>query len=195
MRVIAGRFGGRRLADPPGRGVRPTSDRVREALFSALGDLAGRHILDVYAGTGALGIEALSRGAASAVFVERARASLRVLRSNLESLGLGDVPEIARVVRGDAPAVMRRLGRDAETFDLVFLDPPYASDEARRALEALVAADLVSTGGEVVVEASRRHPVPIVPGLALREERRYGETVIVRLEPGDSGRQVEAEPA
>src|SRR5690606_7654715 len=101
MRVIAGRWGGRRLR-VPSAGVRPTADRVREALFASLGDLAGARVLDLFAGSGALGIEALSRGAAAAVFVERSAAAAAVVRANLEALGAG---EAARVLRGEAAAV------------------------------------------------------------------------------------------
>lgn len=180
--MIAGRFGGRRLAAAPRAGVRPTSDRVREALFAWLGDLAGARVLDLYAGTGALGIEALSRGAARVVFVERSQAALGVLRRNLASLGLEGSPEV-RVLRDDAARAARRLGREGERFDLALLDPPYASDELSRALAALVEAGVLSPTAEVVVEASRRHPVPAVAGLALRDARRYGDTLVARLGP------------
>jgi 16S rRNA (guanine966-N2)-methyltransferase len=164
------------LKAPTGREVRPTSDRVREALFAWLGDLTGARVLDVFAGSGAVGIEALSRGADRAVFVEQAAPSLACLESNLGSLGLGDV---ARVRRGDAAATIRRLGREGARFDLVFLDPPYASKEAERALRAVVEAHLLAPGATLVVEAARRHPVAAVPGLRLVEERRYGDTVLM----------------
>lgn len=180
MRVIAGRFGGRRLAGAPRSGVRPTSDRVRESLFAWLGPIEGASVLDAYAGTGALGIEALSRGARRAVFVERSQPAISVLRRNLRALDLGGSPEVARVLRGDAVPTLRRLGGAGEAFDLVFLDPPYASDELSRALAALVQADLVSPGGEVVVEAPWRHPLPAVAGLASVGQRRYGDTQLGR---------------
>ena len=189
VRVTGGRLGGRWLRSPA-RGVRPTADRVREALFARLGDLAGTTVLDLYAGTGALGTEAASRGAGRVVFVERAPASLAVLRANLATLGLS---ETSRVVRGDAPLVVHRLGREGERFDLVLLDPPYAGDELRRALEAVVAAGVLAPGGLVVAEHGRRHPVPQVPGLVPLDERRYGDSVITRLapdpeqEPGGAG--------
>ncbi len=127
MRVIAGRFGGRRLVAPKGRTTtRPTSDRVREAIFSMLGDLGEEEdarVLDLFAGTGALGIEALSRGAARAVFVERDGAALAALRANLSALGLGE--ERAEVRRGEALAALRSARERAETYDLVLIDPPY----------------------------------------------------------------------
>ncbi len=208
MRVIAGRLGGRRLlvphpataqrgagrargradrgsraaraATPVGDALRPTSDRVREALFGRLGDLDGARVLDLFAGIGALGIEALSRGAAEAVFVERAAPALAALRANLASLGL---EAVARVVRGDAATVAARLGRAGERFDLVLLDPPYASRQAAPALQALVASGALAPHATVVVESGRRHPVPPVPGLRRVHERRYGDTVLLTLAP------------
>ncbi len=177
LRVTGGTLGGRRLRAPRG-GVRPSADRVREATFTRLGDLAGAAVLDLYAGSGVLGVEAISRGAASVVFVERAPGSLSVLRANVELLGLGPV---ARIERGDAPRTVRRLGRNGQRFDLVLLDPPYAGDELGRALEALVASGVLARGAMVVVESGRRHPVPEVAGLAPLDERRYGDTVITRL--------------
>lgn len=186
MRVIAGRFGGRRLLDAPREGVRPTSDRVREALFARLGALDDCRVLDLYAGTGTLGIEALSRGAAHTTFIERSRAALAVLGRNLTALGLAE-EGVVRVMRGDVATALRRLARDAEMFDRVFIDPPYESAEAVRALEALVAGGLLAPDAEVVVEASRRHPVGPVPGLVRLDERRYGDTLIVRLAPAGLG--------
>ena len=177
LRVTGGTLGGRRLRAPRG-GVRPSADRVREATFARLGDLAGAAVLDLYAGSGVLGVEAISRGAASVVFVERAPGSLSVLRANVELLGLGPV---ARIERGDAPRTVRRLGRSGQRFDLVLLDPPYAGDELGRALEALVASGVLARGAMVVVESGRHHPVPEVAGLAPLDERRYGDTVITRL--------------
>ena len=117
MRVVAGEFKGRRLQAPRGRRTRPTADRVREALFSMLGDVSGARVLDLYAGSGALGIEALSRGAESAVFVERDQQALAAMRRNLEAVGAE-----ADVRRQD---VSRFLARTEGTFDLVFCDPPY----------------------------------------------------------------------
>ncbi len=177
LRVTGGRLGGRRLRAPRG-GLRPSADRVREATFARLGDLEGAVVLDLYAGSGALGVEAISRGAARVVFVERAPRCVSVLRANIEALGLGAV---ARVVRGDAPRSVERLGRAGRRFDLVLLDPPYASDEAGRALEALVASGVLEKGAMVVLESGRRHSVPQVAGLVPLDERRYGETVITRL--------------
>jgi len=182
--VTGGIFGGRTLRVPAGRGVRPTTDRVREATFARLGALGGARVLDLYAGTGALGIEALSRGAASVVFVEHARASLEALRRNLATLGLGDG---ARIVARDVAAAVADLGRAGELFDLVLLDPPYETGEDERTLRAVVAARILAPGALLVVERSRRHALPPISGLALQDERRYGDSIVSRLAAADDG--------
>lgn len=182
--MTGGIFGGRTLRAPSGRGVRPTTDRVREATFARLGALGGARVLDLYAGTGALGIEALSRGAASVVFVERARASLDALRRNLAALGLG---KSVRIVARDVAAAVADLGRAGELFDLVLLDPPYETGEDERALRAVVAARILASGALLVVERSRRHALPPISGLALQDERRYGDTIVSRLAAADDG--------
>ena len=174
MRVVAGRFGGRRLKAPSGTATRPTADRVREALFSALGPLDGEAVLDLFAGSGALGIEALSRGAGSAVFVERDRRALAVLRANLEALGLA-APE-AVVRPGDARAVLREAKGQGAGYGLVFLDPPYRDapglgPELSDALPALLAP-----GARVVCESDRRAPLELDLPLVL--DRRYGDTLL-----------------
>lgn len=182
--MTGGIFGGRTLRAPAGRGVRPTTDRVREATFARLGALGGARVLDLYAGTGALGIEALSRGAASVVFVERARASLDALRRNLAALGLG---ESVRIVARDVAAAVADLGRAGELFDLVLLDPPYETGEDERTLRAVMAARILAPGALLVVERSRRHALPPISGLALQDERRYGDTIVSRLAAADDG--------
>ncbi|HEX5309158.1 MAG TPA: 16S rRNA (guanine(966)-N(2))-methyltransferase RsmD [Solirubrobacteraceae bacterium] len=175
MRVIAGSLRGRRLGAPRGQGTRPTSDRVREALFAMLGDLQGASVLDLFAGTGALGIEALSRGAARALFVERDRDALRALRSNLRALALR--APLANVRGGDALAALRDAQNGGETYDLVFVDPPYArAGELQAPLVELLPRVLSENGGRVAVESDRRAPLKL-PLTALRE-RRYGDTVI-----------------
>jgi pantetheine-phosphate adenylyltransferase len=179
MRVTGGRLGGRRIRVPPGA-VRPTSDRVREALFARLGALEGARVLDLFAGSGALGIEALSRGALEAVFVERAGAAIAVVRENLAALGLAGA---ARVVRGDVPAVLRRLARDGLRFELALLDPPYAeAGVLEQALRELATSGILAPGAIVVAETSRRSALPAVDGLVVLDARRYGDTVVHRLE-------------
>ncbi len=179
MRVIAGTLGGRRLKAPPGRATRPTSDRVREALFSMLGGIDGARVLDLFAGTGALGIEALSRGAASAVFVERDARAAAVLRENLEALGLASAR--AELRRGEALAALRTARERGELYDLVLIDPPYG-DAARLGgkLPALL-APLLSPGARVVAESDRRAPLGLE--LPIATERRYGDTSITISNP------------
>jgi 16S rRNA (guanine966-N2)-methyltransferase len=177
MRVVAGSLRGRRLTAPKGRArTRPTSDRVREATFAMLGDVAGASVLDLFAGTGALGIEALSRGAASALFVERDGAALRALRANLSALGL--VAPGAEMHAGEALAALRAAQRRCETYDLVFVDPPY--DQARE-LQAPLSARLpavLEPAARVVLESDRRSPLALAGALQPLRERRYGDTLI-----------------
>jgi 16S rRNA (guanine966-N2)-methyltransferase len=153
---------------------------VREALFARLGGLDGVRALDLFAGTGALGIEALSRGAARVVFVERSAPVAAVLYANLVEIGVLDR---AQLVRGDAAGVVRRLAAAGACFDLALLDPPYGEPEtANRALRALATSGILAPRATVVVEASRRHPPLPVEGLVVVDERRYGDTVIHRFE-------------
>jgi len=162
---VAGKFGGRRLAAPPGRGTRPTADRVREALFSMLGDVSGAHVLDLFAGSGALGIEALSRGAASAAFVESDARAAAVVRRNLDSLGLR-----AEVRRQDA---LRFLAAAEGSFDLVLADPPY--DSASRIAGPLAERlpGVLAEGGRIVTESDKR--IPLELPFRLLRERTYGD--------------------
>ena len=171
MRIVAGRYGGRRLASPPGAATRPTSDRVREALFSILGPLDGERVLDLFAGSGALGLEALSRGAGAAVFVDRAPRAVAAVRANLDALGIS-----ADVRRQEARAALRAAAARAEAYDLVFLDPPYrhAAGLGRELSEVLPAA--LAPGARVVSESDHRAPLAL--DLPVGDERRYGDTLI-----------------
>lgn len=181
MRVIGGADRGRRLRSPRGLRTRPTADRVREALFDILGPAVdGMRVLDLFAGTGAVGIEALSRGAARAVFVERDRDALRALRANLAALRLSR--ERARVIAGDALAVLPVLVASEAPFDLIFLDPPYAGDATPRVLAALAPGPLLHPRTHLVVQHFSKVPPPLPAGLApSRESRRFGETALTFL--------------
>jgi 16S rRNA (guanine966-N2)-methyltransferase len=172
MRVIAGIYGGRHLQTPPGLDTRPTADRVREALFSILGDrVPDARVLDLFAGSGALAIEALSRGAATATLVDNAAPAIRAITANLEALGAD-----ATVVRAEARRFLGGASRSGRSYDLVFLDPPYRLAAALgRDLSAALAA-VVAPGGAVVAESDRRAPLEI--DLPLEDERRYGDTLI-----------------
>lgn len=176
MRVIAGTARGRRLTAPTGRDTRPTGDRVKEALFSSLGRLHGAVVLDLYAGSGALALEALSRGASRAVLVEQDPKALQAIAANLATTGLADR---ATVVRGDA--VRFCTAPRGGPFDLVLLDPPY--DEPQEALfarlEDLRAAGGLASDAYIAVERSVREPDPDPPAWLAREgARTYGDTML-----------------
>jgi 16S rRNA (guanine966-N2)-methyltransferase len=174
VRVIAGRLGGRRLKAPRGRRTRPTSDRVREAVFALLGEVDGARVLDLFAGAGGLGIEALSRGAAQAVFVEQAGAAVDVLRDNLSALALG--PAEAQVRHCEALSALQSARRRSETYDLVFIDPPYDRAQGLERMLGELLPPLLGPGARVVVESDRRAPLRLA--LPLQRERIYGDTSI-----------------
>lgn len=170
MRVVSGDLGGRKLVTPDGSDTRPTSDRVREAMFNSLFSLdaiEGARVLDAFAGSGALGIEALSRGALHATFVETGRNALAALRENLETLQLGAQ---GRVVPGDALAHLERTAAEGSHYDLVLLDPPYGFDQ----WDELLAA--VPVGARVVIESDREVVVP--DSWEVHRRKRYGGTVV-----------------
>jgi 16S rRNA (guanine966-N2)-methyltransferase len=179
-RIIAGEAGGRRLVVPPGDHVRPTSDRVKESVFAALGPgrLVGARVLDLYAGSGALGLEALSRGAAEALFVEREPAAARAVRANIDRLGFGDrallrTAPAGAVVDGPAPG---------GPFDLVLLDPPYDTPAAdvEAVLDRLVAGGWVDPDGTLLVERGADSPALRWPaGWGSTWERCYGDTLVL----------------
>jgi|HubBroStandDraft_4_1064222.scaffolds.fasta_scaffold07850_6 16S rRNA (guanine966-N2)-methyltransferase len=174
MRVIAGRYGGRRLQAPRGRTTRPTSDRVREALFAMLGEVQGTRVLDLFAGTGALGIEAISRGARQAVFVERDRGAIEAIEANIGALGLSG--EQALIRREDVESALKTARKRKETYDLVLIDPPYGrANEVGPWLQAGLPG-VLAPGARVVLESDRRTPLGLE--LALEKERRYGDTMI-----------------
>jgi 16S rRNA (guanine(966)-N(2))-methyltransferase RsmD len=164
--------------------TRPTADRVRVTLFDVLGPtIAGTRVLDLYAGTGAVGIEALSRGASRVVFVERDPAAVRALRQNLQALAASRAG--ARVLAGDVLHVLPVLGSQEGAFDVVFIDPPYATTLAGRTLQALAAAGVCRDGTEVVVQHSTRTVLPDVAGLvAHRRQRQFGDTALTFLRAG-----------
>jgi 16S rRNA (guanine966-N2)-methyltransferase len=179
MRITGGRYGSRALKAPKGSSTRPTSDRVREALFSILGQRASADaVLDLYAGTGALGLEALSRGARSVVFVERSKEALVALNANVEALG---VRAQVRVIALPIERALRGLQtRQEEHFDLVLADPPYAEVEngaATRALETHV-VPLMTPGALLVLEHASRDAAPTIANLEHEDARKYGDTTL-----------------
>src|SRR5688572_16055024 len=156
MRIVAGRHKGRRLRAPAGEGTRPTADRVREALFSILGPVEGLRVLDLYAGSGALGLEALSRGAKSATFVESARPAVSAIRANLEATG-----DTAEIAASDVVAWLRAAAGRERAFDLVFCDPPYdAAVEIAQILSELLPR-VAAPQALIVTESSKRNPLTL----------------------------------
>lgn len=178
MRIIAGTHRGRRFAAPKGTHIRPTGDRVREALFSLVGPVDGASVLDLYAGSGALGLEALSRGARRCVFAETDAAACRVIRANLEALGLTG----GLVVQRDALAVLREEKAAARRHDLVLLDPPYERWSGLEARLGTFLPAVVAETGLVVAETDARTE-PTLP-LDLVTTRRYGSARLTVFTPG-----------
>lgn len=177
MRVIGGSRRGLRLKSLPGRGTRPTADRVKEALFNIIAShVAGARVLDLFAGTGGLGIEALSRGAASACFVEKSPKAAAVLRANVAHT---DFQDEARIVAADVFRALPRLAREGELFDLAFIDPPYDDALGARAVQALGALRLLSPDGLAVVEHAADKDMPErIENLVKIRSARYGGTVL-----------------
>ena len=171
MRVIAGALRGRVLVAPPGRATRPTSDRVREALVSILGDVSGLRVLDLFAGSGALAIEALSRGASEATMIDSAQTAITTIRANLASLGLD-----AQVHRQHALSFLRRAQAADWQYDLVFLDPPYRSVSSFTSRLSSALLPILSPDARAVSESDRRAPLEL--NLPLLDERKYGDTLI-----------------
>ena len=176
MRIVGGALRGRALSAPSSQAIRPTSERLRESVFDILAHrfddpVAGANIIDLFAGAGALGLEALSRGAARALFVDDGVEARALLRANIETLGLGGVTRIFRrdaTKLGDAPP--------GETFSLAFLDPPYGKGLAPPALRALIEGGWLAPGALVVIEESAKAKVDLPPSLTCEDERRYGDT-------------------
>jgi 16S rRNA (guanine966-N2)-methyltransferase len=193
MRIIAGKYRGRRIKSPKGQGTRPTTDRVRESLFSALASISGPDVgggaaLDLFAGSGALGLEALSRGCERATLVESHRAALSALQDNVAALDVGDR---VRILRGDAFALAAH-GIGGGPFALILLDPPYTLDQTAvaRMLESLAVAGAIESGALVTWEHAAGSVMPWPPRFALQQRRKYGSTEVdIAVHEGSDGSQ------
>ncbi len=191
MRVVGGKFRGRKLTPFKGSGIRPTSDRAREAIFNVLGPgLTGTAVLDIFAGTGALGIEALSRGAASAIFIDNSKAAAAVINKNIALCGL---EKKGKIIINEVQAALAYLKRQrvraeagAGQFDLIFLDAPYNDLSLTEAvLGIIIEGNLLKSNGRIVCEVARKLPVKELPkGVTLIKEKTYGDTLIYFLEAG-----------
>lgn len=176
MRVVAGSLKGRTLHSPRARDTRPTQDRVREALFSVLGQVEGARVLDLFAGSGALAIEALSRGASAATLVDSSRHAIAAIRRNLDELEVG-----AEVRHQTAEAFLARARREHRQYDLVFVDPPYSRASGLRERLSAALSSVLAPQARVIVESDSRSPLTLE--LTLDFERRYGDTLIRIYEP------------
>jgi len=182
MRIIRGTSKGRRLATLKGRAIRPTSDRVKESIFNILGEeVEGKAVLDLFAGTGNLGIEALSRGAKKAIFVEKGREALRLIQRNLT---LCEMKERSEILAKDVHRAIGILGKRGETFDLILMDPPYEKGLIQKTLVKLCSHRIYHEGSILVIEHDRREPLSeTVEGWNLFRQRGIGDTIISFLIP------------
>ena len=182
MRVISGTAGGRRLTEPRGSGIRPTSDMVKESVFNIVQfDIEGRRVLDLFAGTGQIGIEALSRGARSVVFVDSGAESVKLISKNLELCGFSDA---ATVYNYDVVRYLEEK-RHKETFDLIFLDPPYDTHLAGEILTKIIEFDKLNANGIIICETKAGSARPVVsPPYYFHKEYRYGGVNITRFGRG-----------
>mgnify|MGYP001385341186 CR=1 FL=1 len=178
MRITSGKFKSRMIKAPGG--IRPTLDNVRKAIFDILGgSVTGAKVLDLFSGSGALGLEALSRGAKSCIFVDNSRVSVKAIKDNLEALAL-ESTAVAEVVYADSLATIEKLSRDHAKFGLIFLDPPYYEELAKKSLSLLAAYDILAETGVAVIEHSKHDgPLPPLSGdLKLLRTARYGDTLV-----------------
>ena len=182
MRIISGTSRGRRLATQRGQAIRPTSDRIKGSIFNSLGDdVAGKHVLDLFAGTGNLGLEALSRGAKRVFFVEKGRYALRLIQKNLSTCGMQMSAEVFTTGTRRAIGIFHQRG---ESFDLILMDPPYRQGIVQAILRKLETQPIYHEGSILVVQHDRREPLPdITEGWNVIREQRIGDTVISFLTP------------
>jgi 16S rRNA (guanine(966)-N(2))-methyltransferase RsmD len=192
MRIITGRSKGRRLARPKGQEIRPTSDRVKESIFNILGEkIEGKRVLDLFAGTGNLGIEALSRGAEESIFVEKGRQALRLIQRNLHQFGLEDQSEIIPKDVNRAIGILKQRG---ESFDVILMDPPYEKGLIQKTLMKLHSHPIYYDDSLLVIEHNRREPLPNhMEGWDLIRQKRIGDTLISFLGPRKGPCSSEAE--
>ncbi len=179
MRVITGSARGRRLAAPKSKRIRPALDQVKEAVFNILFDVRGLRVLDLFAGTGSMGIEALSRGAVHATFVDDFASAIHLIRKNVELCGFG---KRATIIRSSVDAALRKLSRASVPFDIVFVDPPYLKNLVNPSLHALAKSSILAPNCRIIVEHHPKEPIAGIEGLKISDERRYGQTSITFLE-------------
>lgn len=176
MRIIAGIARGRRLASPSGSHIRPVLDQVKEAIFNILFDVRDMAVLDLFAGTGSIGLEAVSRGAKRAVFVENNKAAVELIRENIRRCGL---EKECRVIPRPAKSALRQLSEEDEKFDLIFIDPPYLKNLINPTIKTVHELNLLKDNGRLIMEHHPKEPVKNLPeGLKISDQRKYGQTLI-----------------
>ena len=175
MRIIAGEAKGRRLATPKSDSIRPVLDQVKESIFNILFDVTGQNVLDLFAGTGAMGIEALSRGANSACFVDCSKEALKLISTNLQKCGFEKKSRVVGLKASEAIALLEKQGK---TFDLIFVDPPYEKFYVNKTLNRLGRGTLLHSETIVVVEHHPKEQIGEIEGLNLTDERKYGQTLV-----------------
>jgi 16S rRNA (guanine966-N2)-methyltransferase len=177
MRIIGGKFRGRKIEQPESEAVRPTKDRTREAVFNIIAELVpDADVLDLFAGSGAYGLEALSRGARKAVFIEKEREAASAIKRNISSLGVG---ERAKVITGDVFKAIKELKEEKEAFELVFIDPPYSKGEAKKTLIKVNHYDILKHSGLVIIEHRTGESLPDSEGdVSILKRKTYGNTSI-----------------
>lgn len=177
MRIIGGEYKSRTILMPKGVDIRPTQDKVREAVFNILGDVSGKRVLELFAGSGAFGIEAISRGARDVTFVDNNFKCSQTIKSNLESLGVNESKY--DIIRANALGMLPRLAKQEEKFDIVFLDPPYYKTIAKNCLINIDAYDILSPVGLIIIEHFKKDALDAeLERLVFVDQRRYGDTVI-----------------
>ena len=182
MRVISGSAKGHKLFSPVGKQTRPTSDFVKENIFNIIGDaIVGTNFLDVFAGSGAVGIEALSRRARTVTFVDSSQKAVELIKRNLDKTGL---KQNAVVIKAEAVAAIKKLS--GQTFDIIFMDPPYFEDFVDKTLNAIVEADILADDGFIVLEAAKSEDVNGVDGLKVFKEKEYSGTKLIFIEKAES---------
>jgi len=184
MRIIGGEYRSRSIAMPRGVKMRPTQDKVREAMFNILGDINGKKVLELFAGSGAFGIEAISRGAGSVTFVDNNFRCVQTIKSNLKTLGVPD--SRYNIIKANALSFPAKFGAGGEKFDIVFLDPPYYMDMAKKCLINMDSYDIVSPVGLVMVEHFKKDALDVELGrFVFVDKRGYGNALITILRRND----------
>ncbi len=175
MRVISGRVKGKKLVKSHSKEIRPALDKVREAIFDILFDVHGLKVLDIFAGTGAVGIEALSRGSDHTTFIDNSPAAIKIIRKNLHACGF---ESLSTIIMSPAALAIKRLSKKGVKFDLIFVDPPYLKNLVNPTLRLLIKYKILNPHATIIVEHHPKEPIQPIEGLEIIEKRKYGQTIV-----------------